>query len=104
MVFVCNRFFVCFPLLGGGKAWGDIYKEIIFMSSIEHEFIIAYYGCYLSDLSVWVRPPDQTVVTQTPSIARHRVTDVPLCLICARPRRTVDDGIRRRLGDGRDGR
>lgn len=53
------------------QAWGDIYKEIIFMSSIEHDFIIAYYGCYLSDLSVWVRPPDQTPVKQPAAI--HRI-------------------------------
>eukprot|EP00038_Savillea_parva_P000422 m.96074 g.96074 ORF g.96074 m.96074 type:complete len:846 (-) comp10141_c0_seq1:145-2682(-) len=34
--------------------WGDIYKEILFLSEIEHDNIIGYYGAYQHELSVWL--------------------------------------------------
>lgn len=36
------------------QEWLDIHKEIIFLSEISHENIIAYHGSYLDELSVWV--------------------------------------------------
>lgn len=37
------------------QEWQDIYKEITFLSDLNHENIISYQGTYVEDLSVWVR-------------------------------------------------
>jgi len=36
------------------EEWNDIHKEILFMRSIEHANIVAFKGCYLSGLEVWL--------------------------------------------------
>lgn len=36
------------------EEWNDIHKEILFMRGIEHANIVAFKGCYLSGLEVWL--------------------------------------------------
>jgi len=36
------------------EEWNDIHKEIVFMRGIEHANIVAFKGCYISGLEVWL--------------------------------------------------